>query len=108
MPRRLLNHRFWVRHRGTIAYLILALGVLIALWLVHTEANRGDRAHVALCAQRADLEQRIRQSEQFLRMTRAQRIRKFGVALGTIPETTIRSGIFNYQRTIQSYDALRC
>ena len=108
MPQRLATRRFWVRHRGTIAYLILALGILIALYLIHQEANRGDRAHVALCAQRQDLERRIKESRQFLAMTRAQRIHKFGAALGTIPETTIRSGIFNYERTIRAYDALRC
>ena len=108
MPRRLARRQFWVRHRGTIAYLILALGLLVALYLVRQEAQRGDRAHVALCAQRLDLQRRIRESEQFLSMTRAERIRKFGAAFGTIPPTTIRSAIINYERTIRSYDGLRC
>lgn len=108
MPRRLATRRFWVRNRGVVGYLILVVATGIALHVGLAAAKRGDEAHAALCANRADLRRRVDQNLAYLRMPVSERIRRYGVEFAHVPKSTVLVQITNYERTIRSYDALRC
>lgn len=108
MPRRLVTRSFWLRNRGLVGYLILVFFTGVALWIAWEAAQRGDEAHSALCANRADLQQRVQNSRDYLHMTVEERIKRFGITFAHVPATTIRTQIFNYEHTLRSYDALKC
>lgn len=109
-----MNRFYWKWHVeiGLVVIFIGLIVVGVVLFATRGEVNRevrrGNQAHVALCAQKQDLDERVAQSRAFLRMTPAQRTKKFGSALASVPSSEIRLGLFNYERTLQSYEALRC
>jgi hypothetical protein len=53
-----------VNRLAVIGYLILTLGIAIALYRVQAEVNQNKRALTALCAQRHDLDLRIERTQR--------------------------------------------
>ena len=115
MPRRVLTLRFYRRHRLTIAYVALCLAIVV-LFIgqrhrtndLRQQARNGALAHRALCAQRDDINHGIRQAEQFLRLTPAERVKRYGQLLGSIPPSTVRANLVAERRTIAAYQGLGC
>lgn len=114
-PKRLLTFSFYRRHRLTIAYVALCLAI-VALYIdarhrssdLRQQARNGALAHRALCAQRDQLNHGIRQAEEFLRLTPAQRVRRYGPLLGSVPPSTIRASLIAERRTVAAYEDLGC
>lgn len=93
-----------------LAALFLALVVLQTYLIVqvgHTAAQ-GAESHQALCVLKRDYAQRLRSSQAYLRLTREQRVAKYGESLGTIPDQTIQSSIKALQANIDSLSDLNC
>jgi len=115
--RRPTPHGWWVIGFIVLYAALLAMGAGLTHVARESDAQRhridqqiqqGISAHVALCAQRADLKLRIAQNELYLRLTHAQRVRRYGEALGSIPPATIRASIVNAERTLLAYRDLGC
>lgn len=71
------------------------------------QARQGAAAHQAECARRATLLRTIGNQREFLDLTLAERIAKYG-ELGKTPDTTVRASIANERVELRSYRALRC
>jgi hypothetical protein len=79
-----------------------------ALYRVIHLAQQGTEAHVAVCAYKADLEQRAQGDRTYLALTPAQRRAKYGAALATIPNSVIQQGLHSLDSAIHSLSALNC
>ena len=71
-------------------------------------AREGAETHAAVCAFKADLERRVRDSERFIAMTLDQRIAKYGKTLGEIPPSVIRQSLRSQEATVKSLSSLHC
>lgn len=117
-----MTHRFWVRHRGVIGYLIL---VVVVFYLYHANQNTshdnravaakaaklakantelvrqvqkavrlGVRTHTGVCRLRDDIETRIENSEAFLK--------QHPQGIPGLPAKTIQNSITGQKRTIRA------
>jgi len=117
-----VTHRFWVRHRGVIGYLIL---VVVVFYLYHANQNTshdnravaakaaklakantelvrqvqkavrlGVRTHTGVCRLRDDIETRIENSEAFLK--------QHPQGIPGLPAKTIQNSITGQKRTIRA------
>ena len=75
---------------------------------VGDQAAEGRQAHVAFCSYKHDLAQRAASSAEFLRLTHKERVAKYGRALGSIPDATIRQSYRQQQAALASLAALHC
>jgi hypothetical protein len=50
----------------------------------------------------------VSQSKKFLRMSMRQRERRYGVALGAIPNSVIRHGLVQQEANVNSLASLSC
>lgn len=96
-----------------LACLVSALIAVLTIqaWGLVTQrhlVSQGAQAHAALCVFRQDLVGRRDDSQLFLTLTPAERIEKYGPALGRIPSSVIRQQLKNQQATVDSLDALHC
>lgn len=69
--------------------------------------TQGATAHKALCAFDDDLASRVQDSRDFLKLTLAQRIAKYG-SVGDVPDSVIKANLRNQQATLASLKSLRC
>lgn len=83
----------WVGAATVLLYLLLG-GAVVYVW--HDSSTTRD----ALCALRGDLAQRVASSEAFLR--------EHPDGIVGIPPASIRSGIANQKRTIETLSSLKC
>lgn len=60
------------------------------------------------CAVKAGLMNHIAESQAYLKMTPAERVAKYGPALGATPEEFVKVGIDNDQRLLDPYKTLQC
>lgn len=104
MPKRLVTRRFWVRNRGVIGYLILLVGVIVALAVgrsnddkIQAQARLGAQTHVAACQFRAVLRTGISQSRRLLAAD---------TELTDIQRTALRVSIHNQSRAIHALGVL--
>lgn len=117
-----MTHRFWVRHRGVIGYLIL---LVVVFYLYHANQNTshdnravaakaaklakantelvrqvqkavrlGVRTHTGVCRLRDDIETRIENSEAFLK--------QHPQGIPGLPAKTIQNSITGQKRTIRA------
>ncbi len=93
---------------GLVAMMLLLTMQTIVVLRLEALARQGAEAHAAECSYKLDLEQRLRSSEQFLRLSPAQREAKYGAGIGGIPVQTIKTSITNLRSATQSLDGLHC
>lgn len=82
---------------------------IVVWWRFSENADAtAHRTNNALCALRADYQNRLTLSQEFLKLTPAQRVAKYGPTYGAIPRTTIIINVSNLQRTIDALSSLKC
>jgi hypothetical protein len=81
-----------------------AVVILLFAYVLFTAAS----TRTALCSFHGDLKTRAENSQEFLNMTREERIKEFGETLGSIPTTTIESNLRNQTATLKSLGGLHC
>lgn len=92
----------------------ILLLLLVILWTGRTDrrqatlAQQGAESHQALCVFQADLQRRANESKDFLAMSVAERVAKYGEALGTIDSTVIRNSLNNEVQTLNALRVLDC
>lgn len=110
-PERLLTYTFWHatwrRYRWFGAWLISMGGVVFVYLALQNNADAirhqsqlGAQTHTAVCALRHDLQDRVKNSEQFLRS------HPHGFAGVTVK--VIRAQIMGQEKTIQALHSLDC
>jgi hypothetical protein len=85
---------------AVVGYLILTLAIAFSLYRVSGLASQGEEAHQGLCVLRADLENRVQTSRDFLK--------EHPEGIPGIPVATIRQSIDNQQKTIDALEVLDC
>ncbi len=99
-----------------LQFLGIMVALLVALAAIQTYdtyrllalADQGARSHAAVCTYRANLQQSVSDSTDFLALSPAQRAAKYGQAIANIPEGTILQGISRQRDTIQALAVARC
>jgi hypothetical protein len=87
---------------AVLLVLLALLSVAYALNGLHTQAQRNKTALVALCAQRHDLDLRIRSEQKILDDTRGKKL------VFAIPRSLIVSGFHRDQTTRTNLEVLDC
>jgi hypothetical protein len=78
------------------------------LWQALGLVEQGVQTHQAVCVQKRDYQRQVSQSKKFLRMSMRQRERRYGVALGAIPNSVIRHGLVQQEANVNSLASLSC
>jgi hypothetical protein len=89
-----------MRHWGLVGYVVLCVFLCVALVQVQVEVQRNKETHLALCALRADLQNRVRSSEEFLR--------DHPEGFAGITAEQIQVQVINQKRTIDAIGFLDC
>ena len=91
-----------------LVLLLMMVAQAYTIRQVGDQASEGRQAHVAFCQYKHDLAQRADSSRDYLALSRRERVAKYGRALGTIPDATIRQSYRQQQAALASLDALHC
>lgn len=96
-------------HLVTVFLIVAVFSVFILSgFSLHRVIEQGNQTHAALCAYKADVEQRADNSERFLLMTPEQRAAKYGKQLARIPEATIRKSLSDQRSVLEALSYLDC
>ena len=99
---RTLRRGLWANALATsVLFLVVVCVVIYVLITAQTNKN-------ALCNFVSDIEHRATASQEFLDMTPSERVKKFGPAVGSMPESVIENQLANQRKTIESLSELNC
>ena len=86
---------------AAVASLVLAT---CALWIAWQDA---EAVHDAQCAQRAYVQRQMGDTQDFLKMTKAERSKQYG-SIGDIPDAALQRSLARYQAQLRTTDNLGC
>lgn len=92
----------------SLSFLAVTLLIAAILTAQGCQIRENSKTREALCTLRDAKQREVENAQDFLKLTVAQRIQKYGPELGHIPDSAIESGIREDQHTVDALDPLDC